>query len=699
MLYRTFQNAHSLRRQKGIATVLIVVLIGIALIATSMGVLHNIRSTQEKHTAVHAITHAQTGAWTGVEAFRLYLNTLSPTQLAALPATVALSVGDNAYGEMSATNVAVTSNAGVYKISASIVNKHTSANASAAVGVVYEIPSSNCTNCVELSAPLQFRDDLTVGGQITFNMPSGQKPNINVDGNISMMNVGATAFGALRATGAVSLDSNVRVDEIYSNGNVSLTGDARSVKVTTQGSVTTAGSGGAQLIWANGLISYSGSYLFTGINSLSTITVSPGSVMTTDHGIAKAAGNVSINSGARVDQVHTKGNVAANNNPLINTVVAEGNLSCSVIPTWNRFTNIQLNGTVQASCTTAKAAVGTTVTENMSNSVVTMSSVQPFSIPRNVIDVWTLKNKANYIFEWDSTVNKAKLTVNNIHGVPNGAVYWIKDNPHGGSSAGTTTLCTAATSSTCTAATGLTLDLCIGHSDWNQCFSYNTSTSTWKFDGKHAVPGILWFKGNVEFANGSNFGTVLATGNVKSVSAALVLTAVNYSQTGSSAYNTVCLANLSGITNVTNIDSSYQTKFSDQYPTNLCNKTTGVYIPDTLGNIGVAAGGYDPSGAGAYSGGNIDIAANSKIFGIVLAGNYLFTGGQTEIYGAVSAAVQGTRGVSDNSLGGNTTVDLTRGNANYNPTAIPDMTTGACPDCAGLGYQTPSAKILWSKYL
>jgi hypothetical protein len=701
MLYRTLQNSNSMRRQKGIATILIVVLVGVALIATSMGVMHSIRSTQEKHIAVHAVTHAQTGVWTGVEAFRLYLNTLTPAQLTALPSTIALSVGSNAYGNMSATGVSVTGNAtSGYKVNASIVNKNTSANASAAVGVVYEMPSSSCTNCVQLSAPLQFRDDLDVGGQITFNMPSGGTPNINVDGDISMLSVGATNFGILKATGNVNLDSNVRATEIQSNGNVSLTGDAQATKVNAMGTVTTGGSGGAGTIWANGAITYNGSYLFTGINSLSTMSLNPASTMTSLHGIAKAKGNVTVNGNAKLTEIQTKGNISIVGNPQINTITAEGNLTCNLAAaTWNNFTTMWLNTTVPAGCTTAKTTVGIKTTENAGKTVQEMIAVTPVTIPRTAVDVWTLKNKANYIFEWDSVKGKAKLTVNNINGVPNGAVYWIKDNPHGGSSAGTTTLCTAATTTTCTAATGLTLDLCIGQSDWNQCFSYNTTTSTWKFDGKHAVPGVLWFKGNVEFANGSNFGTVLATGNVTAVSAALVLTGVNYGHAGSSAYNTVCLANLSGITGISNIDSTYTAKFSDQYPTNLCNKTTSVYIPDTIGNIGVAAGGYDPSGAGVFSGGNIDIAANSKIYGIVLAGNYLVTGGQTEIYGAVSAAVQGTRGVKNNNLAGNTTVDLTRGNTSYNPTAVPDMTTGACPDCAGLGYQAPSAKILWSKYL
>jgi hypothetical protein len=189
---------------------------------------------------------------------------------------------------------------------------------------------------------------------------------------------------------------------------------------------------------------------------------------------------------------------------------------------------------------------------------------------------------------------------------------------------------------------------------------------------------------------------------VQSTSGAVVMTAVNYGHIGSSAYKTVCLADLAGITDVSVIDGDYTSTFSDQYPTNLCDKTNGVYKPSLAGNIGIAAGGYNPESAYAFSGGKVTAGANSKIFGMLLAGGYLDSAsGQVSVYGAMEAAVQGTKGVEDNDLGASLTVDLTKGGANYNALLAPDMTTGGCPTsvCAGLGYQAPKARILWSKYL
>ncbi|MEY4589507.1 MAG: hypothetical protein RL497_1583, partial [Pseudomonadota bacterium] len=80
---KSFSSA-SPKNQNGIATVLIIVLVGLGLTATSMGIIHSVRSTQQKQIAAHAITHAQAGAWTGVEVFRRYLASLTTVQLTAL---------------------------------------------------------------------------------------------------------------------------------------------------------------------------------------------------------------------------------------------------------------------------------------------------------------------------------------------------------------------------------------------------------------------------------------------------------------------------------------------------------------------------------------------------------------------------------------------------------------------------------------
>jgi hypothetical protein len=692
-LFPQTSNPHS---QRGIATILIVVLIGVALTATAMSIMHSMRSSQEKHIAVHAATNAQVGAWAGVEAFRRYLETRTPNEIAALPQTLQMSVGDNAnpYGAMSVGGIAVTSQASSYRVAATITSKHESAHASASVGVVYEVEKIDpCPGCVKLTAALDFHDNLDVGGGISFVMPAGTLPTINVDGNVSMMNLAPMTLGILNSTGTINLDSNMRVEEINSNGNVSLTGDARAEKVTTQGTVVTGGNGGARIIWANGAVTLGGVYRSDAVNSRSTVNVNTGA-----HGDVKSIGTVTVGgSTTKVDEIQTKTNVTVNNGTEITRVIAEGDLSCGAgFSGWNNYTSISVNGSVTNSCAAARARANnvndTTVVHGAANSVVAMEEVAPVVIPRMVVDVWTLKNFANYIFEWDSSVNRTKVTVKNINTAPDGE-YWVgkyADNQQD-------YLCRTFDATGKCLTPAATLQGCIGHSEWDPCMTpvYNTTNKTWTFDGKSALPGVIWFKGNVNLNNGFNYGTILATGNV-TTGGQMRIQSVNYA-----GFNPMCKAIPNADYTGDAIDKTrYINTFSDQYPKNLCDMVQQKYLPITVGNIAIAAGGYDPAGNGTYSGGDVILGANNGVYGAVLAGGYLQTGGETRIFGYVSAAVQGGKGVTDNRLGGSTTVDLTRGNENYDPAKMPDMTGGACPDCAGLtGPKTGASKVHWSKYL
>ena len=70
---------------RGIATVLILLLVGLSLSAAVFGTAHYIRSQQQQDVAAHAQTQAQMKAWTGAELVRQYLQQLQDSgQLAAL---------------------------------------------------------------------------------------------------------------------------------------------------------------------------------------------------------------------------------------------------------------------------------------------------------------------------------------------------------------------------------------------------------------------------------------------------------------------------------------------------------------------------------------------------------------------------------------------------------------------------------------
>lgn len=693
MNYQRLNNT-GLKQQRGIATILIVLLVGLAMTASSLAIMHSLRATQQKQVAVHAITHAQTGVWAGAEAFRRYLGTLTSTQLKTLNGSMNLQLGNGTdFGAMSLQNITSVESANSFQVKATIVNAHGNARASAAVEVVYEVnKGETCPGCVVLAAALNFYDDLDARGNLQFLTPAGQTPIINVDGDIVFTNVSVPAHANINATGSITLDSGISFKDVHANGNVHLKMSATADKVTALGEVSTEASSqsGAKIIWANGNVTLRSSYRSDSVNSRSTISVTGGGG---SHGLLKAKTAINLTSTNTIDKAHAQGNIQINSGTQrVDEIIGQTNLTCNA---GFRFKTISVNGTTSAGCQTAinhSDNITSTTNTGANNTVTVMEELKPFVMPPLTVDVWVLKQQANYVFEWDSSILRPKITINNVNGINNGAVYWLGNYVH--NQAKKSYLCTAFNGSgECTAPQpSSALPLCIGNSNYDECLKYTSTTKTWTIISKRIVPGILWFDGNIEFTQTSGsmfYSTILATGNV-TTGGSIQVQAANYA-----GFDIICKA-------TTPSDLySYKSMVGTRYPKNLCDTTAGVYKPLDIGNIAIAAGGYNPAGNGSYSGGTINLGSSNVMYGIVLAGNYLKTGGSTTVYGHVTAANLGVNGLEDNMLGGSTTVDLTHSNTNYTSNRVPDMTDGsACPDCGSSASGTPGeTKLLWSKYL
>ncbi len=323
--------------------------------------------------------------------------------------------------------------------------------------------------------------------------------------------------------------------------------------------------------------------------------------------------------------------------------------------------------------------------------VTLLDPVDKVAIPDLIVNVWALKSHANYVVEYDVFKSRTKVTVFNINGVPNGSVFWVGNYKFQGKDY-YSYLCTSfSPNGNCSSPATPGMALCLGNSD--QCMSYNIAAETWTFSGSNLAPGILWFNGNVMLNNNYNYATFLATGTVTTGGEFRGVSA-NYG-----GYDEMCL--MKGA-KAKNGSAGYNAVFKKYWPTNLCDTAKKDYLPIPTGNIGIAAGGYDPDIVPrTYTGGNIELAQNTVVFGTILAGNLLTTTGQIVVHGYVSAAAKKQKGVSDNILGGNTTIDLSALTKHYDPTKIPDMdvpacATGCAPPAEG---STERSQLVWSKYL
>lgn len=220
------------KRQRGVATILIVIFVGIAITATALGILHSLRSTQERQISVHAQTHSQAAVWTGAEAFRQYLEGLDATALetfATTKNTLSRAVDINGIGDVALKAYAFSNIAngdGSYNMTINITAKDATAQAASNLQVVYKLTPKTISAPYQLTAAAGFYGDLNLSGGLNIDGPGSG--NINVKGNlVAHGSVSGTGLGHVNATGDVLIGSDIEAESLTSNGNVVLTGSAK----------------------------------------------------------------------------------------------------------------------------------------------------------------------------------------------------------------------------------------------------------------------------------------------------------------------------------------------------------------------------------------------------------------------------------------------------------------------------------------
>ncbi|WP_162934925.1 hypothetical protein [Pseudomonas cavernae] len=660
-------------RQRGMATILIILLAGMALTVTALGVMHAVRGSQEKLVALHASTHAQAGAWAGVEIFRSYLEQLDASALGALLAddVVDMRIGERTLLAKIVANQAPTPGASdpSYRITANIRNEDSAARAATTLQAVFAITPLNPgqTNTREpWDGALNSFNDLDLRGGI--DVKGGDGAKINVQGKVTLNNGSLTGIKTLQATDDIRIGGDTLIEELFSNADIFLENAASSLKASAVENVTITSSGTQGLINANGDVSLQGGQ--TGVvNALGSIFAQSD----TPHGELTAGQRIEMNGGSS-GQNNAVGDVRISGGAA-NTVNSQANVSCS----GGSAGTINASGNV--SCASAAQ-----INAPVPVSIVLMAPLQPFTLPKPNVDAFELQALANYVFEIEG--GKKKVTVRNVNGIP-GGVYFLGRYPTPNNDrndylcqeVGVDGLCTLPVAATDSRT------ICQGDSLQSGCFDY--ADNTWRVRGRSLAPGVMWFAGNLLLGSGSTDGSMfyngfIATGNIETA-ASFRSQALNFA-----GYPVVCA----------NQDPLNRTLlFADLFPSNFCDTATQSLIANSLGNVALLAGGYVDS---SFSGGDIALGAASETFGSLVAGNLLLTDGDSTVHGHVTAAGQGSGG--SNTFAGNTVIDLRNLPQSFNPGAIPDMSGSGEQTCQtdcepSDGSQSSQAKLLWSRYL
>ena len=685
--------------QRGIATILVILMVGVGLVTVSLGTLHTVRSAQERQLVAHAQINSQAGVWAAVEVVRRYLETLSAAQLGVLdtnqPWTITGTEGLTQAVTITGIVTPVMPSM-PFRITAQVQAMAAAAKSSSVLEVVYEVRPGTAPDSFELNGILDFYNDLNVGGGITLNVPGGA--NFNVDGDFKAESASVTGIGLgrLGVTGDIVIGSAIDAKEVWGR-NILLKGSASVKQAYAFGVPVDEGgtvAGGEVTAKA---ATCCGNFTMTGGTSAEGVHANGDAILTGNAvPLVEARGNVEITNTVATGVAKANKNLTAKGWGdaasfeagrdifLVGGVIAKGvtatrNITCS--NSWQKYPSLRAGGVI-TNCNPNN------LTNNHANLdpdpiFIPMEKLPPVQLARPVVNAWPLRASANYAFE---LVNgHLTVTVKNVNGIPD-ATYFVKGNSNNPREY----LCKSVANNFCSEPV---IPFCNGYSANNACFSAATTggITTLTIAGKSMPPGVVWFKGNLHLSNGIYYNTFLATNNI-STGGSFISYALNYA----AAYKT----NPSDATRKNAVcknefDATVKSNdFATLYPTNYCG-SDGTYTPNALGNIGMLAGGYDPAinteSNSIYAGGYINLGASNSIYGTVVAGNLLNTGGSTKIYGYISAAGL-QMSDADNNLGGSTVADVTNLPDGYTPNEIPDM-SGGTPGV------TAEARVLWTRYL
>ena len=721
-------------RQRGIATLLILLLLGLAMTVTVLGAVHALRGNQQRQLGTHADAAARAAAWRGVETLR---QTLLQTDAARLLGWSGLATGaawsqdcDGGgtaldlplagmaglqIGDARLTGICRAATQGAYRITARVTGCAGNACATvpanrlatATVEVVYEVePVSGSgttgggSDGTSTPAVITFNNDLNLSGDIKILKDEGARYQINVNGDLTTDYNRIIGVDTIRATGSIQISSGSTFGTLESNGDIKFDGSVSATQaVLARGDICLSGGANA----ANATVKANGSVVAGG-------SVALGDVQALGHSDRDAQTTAKCPSVA-IDADGNPYAVDLQDNSGAKTVTADGSvrINSGSVATGN---GLRATGRVlDTNCGGSESGVAGKSVSGPGNCTagwsgvlvqpglqVPISPVSPVTLNTSNFNAYTVENLAHYAFKIDAGGYKV-VTVRAIAGIADGT-YFIGDYANtaetGWSRGYKDFMCSELAADSTPAAPRCKAPVrdppgavCAGYSTYNNCIAYDASSRTWTLSGTSLVPGIAWFEGNLLLSNGTYFNTFVATGNLSTAGGTKVY-GMNY-------------AGYDGTRVTSGVQKTYaptgiclNTYFPGRYPTDYCNAATGTYAPpagSVIGNYALLAGSYD--GANHYVGGNIVLGSSSEIFGSVLSGNLYSSGGSTTIHGTVTALSQGD---ASHAAGGSTTLDLRGLPEGYTPAVQPCELDGSCPAVpstgSGIGVQ-----VRWARYL
>lgn len=703
-------------RQRGIATILIVVLLGFSLSATILAGLSQVRSSQELGVSLHSQTVTQKRAWSAAEALRQYLQQTADNhddwtaffahfspQIQAYP-----DIRMTGFEGLEARFTGVDFTDSEHLLFSANITATTAPDTRIATNsslqLTFAIQPPTAGGAGPTGPPsrnvIHFHDGLDISGGINIHAVEGEEYDVFVEGNVNIGSVSLTGIDTIRSTHSIAYQDGSGGDfrELHASCDVRVAnvGGFNIEAIRATNNVCIQNTASTSLIEANGFVTVAGGQhggIWASANHEGVASCANGSAR---HCSGNTYG-VNIEWSTPVRQVHTKGQIRAREaTATVDRWRAEQQILLDGCPD-QRADIVSRTGVQFPSWCSSRAVVNPQLR-------LPIPLVQPVLIEQAVFDANQLRDSAHYIYRRHN--GATRVIIRNVRGIrdsndPSNPPD-VRENGYYHRSARDTSVNwnRMVANYACTTPVASMADrdncrrLATAFNDTTALPTY--SSSGWVLDGVHHAPGVVLLEGDVRITNGHYTNTFIATGSLQMVSSGNSIAAPNYIGPSS---RTVAIPDSSS--------PSYQGVCSNSYglaPADFCSGSSFDYSAlGGLGNFALQAGSCPLGSPGScspaqYIGGNISIAG--PVLGAIKAGNIFNTSGNTRVEGYVSALALGNAQGSTNRIGNRTVIDLRRLPPGYDPTA------GAVEGGASEGgvknddTGTPgTVELKWSRYL
>lgn len=677
-----------LRQQEGAAAVLLLLVVSLAIVAAVFVGMRQISVSQDKTQALHAQSQAQLKAWRGADVVYDYFHQLTVTEgnswadleveLSNAISSTNVSEADILDGDPAAFIRAVTTpdpNLDEHYVTVDVVASSGTGGPAAATStlrLVYLLAGPGSVGGGNgLPSVITFNRNLNLRGNIDVVTEDDQEYVVNVKGDVTTQGNSIRGIDTINADGSIEIGSGSTFNNLNANGDIKLTGSVSGEQnLSALGDICITGGASAMgTVKANGSVVGSGGTSYGDVTALGksdnlfhTLLCRPigddrnGDIIAVD--LRNNASAISVKSGGTVQL----------NSGDIGSLQGEADL---ITLNWGGNVDGVIKGNFY---NYGNPAMDNRVTRNPNLSL-GLTPLDPLIVDTATFNAYQYESEANYVFRMAN--NDMKVEVKNVEGIPDGE-YFLGDNT-GVQGPKKDRLCQNKNCS------GQSFAMCRGHSDWNNCFSYQKQQNRWVINGVSMAPGVALFEGNLRLSNGVYYNTFIATGDIET--------------SGNHANYAPNYAGYSGeVDNVEYAPKGVCTNRSvGMAPKQFC-KADGSFDTEAsngLGNYAYMAGSEVNQ---TYVGGNIDLGASTRSHGNVLAGNEFQSGGNTEVHGYISALAQGAPSFND--MGGSTSIILRDLPPTFTPgSALNPGNGGGNSGGGGSAGALGRVVLVWSRYL